>query len=238
MFASLCFLSYNRSEFLEDAFKSALVDPGFPCEVIVHDDGSDPETQYAVGRITRDDASLTIFNRVGNNEGVGRAVERTFSLASGDYLVKIDQDLIFNPGWLKKGIDVIEADSSVGMVGFFKYPVDPVNWERMQLADGDFSGDGAPRYHYVEDFVSSVFLITRDVYETLGSFPQYSDAFAEDVEYKNRIKNELCLNLALLDNDMVVNRGFGPGPSTIVSQEHEGAEVKVTKIKHGPWVRQ
>lgn len=235
--ASLCFLSYNRPEFLKEAIETALQDPGYPCEVIVHDDGSDPMVQDAVATIGVTKSSLMLFNHPDHNEGVGRAINRSFSVSTGQYLLKIDQDLLFDPKWLRKAINVIEADPAVGMVGLFKYEVDPVDWRKMQLRQGDMSGArldfDVPEYHYVEDFVSSAFMITRSTYETTGPLPEYSTAFAEDIEYKARLKNELGLKLALLDDDVCKNRGFGIGPSTVV--EKDGA---VHRINLGPWINE
>lgn len=230
--ASLCFLSYNRLASLENAVKTATDNPGFPVEVIIHDDGSnDAHAVFSSPSLVRA-AAVMLFGHPLRNEGVGRAINRSFSVATGSYLVKLDQDLVFNPNWLEKAIWVLESDPQVGMVGLFKYEHDPVDWRKMERGVGRASGVGlCPEYHYVEDFVSSAFVITRETYEMFGPLPEYSDAFAEDIEFKNDLKNIAGLKLALLDEDVCTNVGFGIGPSTVV--ESDGS---VHKIHHTPWL--
>ena len=226
--ASLCFLSYQRPASLITALSTALASPGYPCEVIVHDDGSEPAIQAAIAKAANQYASVSLFSRSGRNEGVGRAINRSFSVATGKYLVKLDQDLVFEPNWLIRAIKIVEADPSVGMVGFFKYNYDPVDWRKMNPVHATVAGQ---LYSYVDDFVSSAFLITRDTYETLGPLEEHSAAFAEDIEYKDRIKNVLGLKLALLEPDACRNTGFGIGPSTVVT-----SDGTVQSIYAGPWL--
>ena len=170
-----------------------------------------------------------ILGHHGHNEGVGRAINRSFAIATGDYLIKSDQDAVFTPRWLDKAIRVLDADDFVGMVGLFKYGHPPVDWREMQRDQGRFSGQaGVPEYHYVEDFVSSAFVIPTELYRELGPLPEHSAAFAEDVEYKHKIQ-DAGLELALLDEDVVTNTGFGIGPSTICLPGG-----KVHEINYGP----
>lgn len=235
-FASLCFLSYNRPQFLREAIESAHVNAHYPHEIIVHDDGStDPEV-YRVLENLRDQGTLStvILNARGHNEGVGRSFNRAAAAASGDPIIKIDQDLLFQPGWLRRTVDLLSRDTDVGCAGLFKYPVDPVDWRKMQI---DWEPEyelvpvpGIEPYHYVADFVGSAIAIPSEVWDEYGPWPEYSDAFAEDVEFKLGLRAR-GMRLALPDDDLATNRGFGVGPSTVVI-----APQTVQTIHHGPLV--
>lgn len=230
MLATIVFLSYNRPEKLFQAVHSAVQNTEIPLEVIIHDDGSDASIQQSVFTGTRELGSTHIFNRPGHNMGVGNAVRRGFSIANGDYYIKADQDLIFHPGWLESAIKVHEQDVNVGMTGLFKYHVEPCRWQDKQI-DVPTVGD----YHYVEDFVSSLFVIPSDVYWQCGRFPKSQSNYAEDVGYKNRLK-EYGFRLALTNLDYVSNVGFGFGPdlSTIVTSIDPG-NYQTRPINEEPW---
>jgi GT2 family glycosyltransferase len=228
-FASLCFLSFNRPEFIAGAVRSAVENAEYPCEVIVHDDGSDPNVRETLWGLMDDGlVSHLMFNPHGHNEGVGKAINRTFTAARGDPLVKLDQDLLFRPGWLANVSGWLRQDRRVGMFGLFRYDADPVDWRKMNHRPSWTEGD----YEYVDDFVGSALVVPRRIYERFGPFEEHSDAFAEDVAYKRRLRN-MGYELALPTGDLAVNRGFGPGPSTVVFRDQSG-ELAVTGIQHGP----
>lgn len=213
--ASICFLSYNRPVFLAEAIETARENAGYPCEIIVNDDGStDGDCYHLLNTLVGSrQVSKVIFNPAGNNQGVGESIRVAFGAASGDVLVKADQDLIFNPGWLRRAVDilfnVIDVDGEprrIGMLGLFHYQdVADERFRTVRQHDG---------WQEVTDFVGSAFLIARDVYDRYGPIPTHSEAFAEDVELKLRLV-DAGLMLALPDEDLCVNRGFGVGPSTV-----------------------
>jgi len=232
-YASICFLSYNRPEFLAEAVESAKRNAGFPCEVIVHDDGSDDRTWATVSRLLRSgEISRVVANPPGRNEGVGAAFNRAAAVATGDYLIKMDQDLLFQPNWLSKTVDVLEADPQIGAMGLFKYDVDPVDWRKMELDEPTAPQVACVPYHYVKDFVGSAIAMTRAVWDVFGPWPEHSDAFAEDVEFKlDTLVRDGGLRLALPDEDLAHNRGFGVGPST-VAVIRDG-QLTASEINHG-----
>lgn len=226
--ASLVFLSYNRPEFLAEAIETARSNAGYPLEIIVHDDGSsDPAVYDLLNRLRGEQLiSRVILNPPGHNQGVGEAVRVGFGAACGDVLIKADQDLIFEPDWLKKSMDILwnvidtpEGLKRVGALGLFHYSVPDPRFQTLRQFPG---------WQEVTDFCGSAFLIPRDVYEECGPMPVYSDAFAEDTELKQAIQSAGYL-LALPDEDLCRNQGFGIGPSTVVV-----AEGTVQKIHHGP----
>jgi len=114
------------------------------------------------------------------------------------------------------------------MVGCFKY------FGGHPEADFDKSNPiQKGNYYKVDDFVSSMFMITRNFYKTFGEFPVGSEAFAEDVEYKRNMKSK-GFNLALTKDDYIFNQGFGLGKSTLFTPESTENNINVVKISKEP----
>ena len=227
--ASVAILSYNRAEFLADAIATARNFAGYPLEVIVHDDGSsDPAVRKLIQTLLdQRQISKLILSPPGHNQGVGESIRVAFGAASGDVLVKFDQDCIAQEDWLAKMVDVLwnvaDVDGQareVGMVGGFHYA---------NLADERFRTiDTFDGWESVTDFVGSVFALKRSTYEKYG-IDTHSEAFAEDWTLKQQLQADGYL-LALPTDDVIVNRGFGVGPSTVALSEEPG---DVQPIHHG-----
>lgn len=242
-FATACVLSYERPDFLRDSLMTMIEGADYPLEIIVHDDGSrDPR----VGELLREflgqgRVSTVISNPPGHNQGQGVALNRMFAAAQGDPIIKADQDLMYHPGWLRRCIQVLNGNRQrveagaeeppIGCLGLFRYTVEPVRYEDMYMCRwGGMADDGGWEQH--ADFVGSAMVIPRDVWEAFGPFDQHSVAFAEDREFKMKVKEEGGLALALpIAGDLVTNIGFGVGPSTVVVDHG-----KVADIHDGPHI--
>lgn len=229
-FASLCFLSYERQEFLQQAIESAIRTAEFPMEIIVHDDGSkDPSVRaYLRHLIDSGKISALIENPPGHNQGVGVAMNRTFQIAKGDPIIKLDQDLIFHPGWLRRSVEILERnwmclgeeevnrEPTIGALGLFRYPVEPVRYEDM------FTIRDHAYWEEHEDFVGSAMVIPRWIWEEYGPFEERSAAFAEDITFKKLLQSKGYSMALPKTDDFVTNQGFGLGPSTVVVQKDNG----------------
>ena len=233
--ASVCVLSFERPQFLADCINSLHKQAGYPFELIVHDDGSKNEEVYEVINTMAGHRliSRSMFQPPGHNQGVGESIRAAFGAACGDVLIKVDQDLLFHAGWLRKAIDILELGlvekddglHRVGCLGLFHYPVFDERFRTVAQHDG---------WVEVTDFCASAFLIPRDIYEECGPIPTHSAAFAEDIELKQRIQAAGYL-LALPNEDLCTNRGFGIGPSTVaLSLDEETGASTVQGIHESP----
>lgn len=219
---SVCVLSYNRPDFLAASLTTLrAAAQGVELEILVGDDGStDPNVRpYLISQLEMGAISALVLAPPGQNEGVGRMVNRLWGMASGDVVAKADQDLVYHPGALA----TVEALAGGGFctVGGFRYWTDPVDHRKMLLDEG-------PDYAVVEDYVSSFIAVSRSTYEKVGAWPEHSAAFAEDIEWKRSITEAGGVHL-LPAQDVMQNVGFGIGPSTVVV-----GEGKVQEIKAGP----
>lgn len=231
-YASCCVLSYNRPHFLKTAIATLTENAGAPLELIVHDDGSRNEEVHRLLASWLDAGvvSSVILNPPGHNQGVGEAVRRMFAVATGDPLIKIDQDLIFKEDWLRTVHRTFyeagqQHGPTLGALGGFKYGYDPVNHSKM--LDRDWGS-----WLEVRDFVGSLIAVPRVLYERFGPFPTGSDAFAEDVEFKQLLQAH-GYALGLPAEDIVTNQGFGVGPSTVVTAPNTVAPIQHSPLLHG-----
>lgn len=232
-FATCCVLSYNRPELLQESLLTLVGNARYPLELIVHDDGSMDEDlrEWLFAACQSGTISTLILNPPGHNQGQGTALNRMFNMAKGDPIIKLDHDLVYMPGWLAQCVSVLEHNKDnpmqprIGVMGLFKYNHDPVDYRKMHRTEWE-------GWDEVEDFVGSALVVPREVWEAFGPFPEHSDAFAEDQEFKFRVRDDRRCDwrLALPSNDLAVNQGFGIGPSTV--NTHDGGVASIHKEPH------
>lgn len=251
-YASVCLLSYQRAKSVRRTISSAITNAGYPFELIVHDDGSDEETVEVLREFHRNGLiSLLLLNAPSHNEGQGIALERMFKAATGDPIVKMDQDLEFEEDWLKRSVGLIrknygvltdgplgEGESEqprIGCLGLFKYHHPPVHHEDMLIASRRAADE---RFELVKDFVGSCMVIPRAAYEKFGPFETRSPAFAEDAVFKQKVEADPNWTNALFKEDLATNFGFGLGPSTVAIQDPNEAEgvAMPAAIHDGPFL--
>lgn len=218
-FASCCVLSFNRREFLRESLQTMVNNAGYPLELIVHDDGSDPDvTEYLYELHRHDLISTLILNPKGHNQGQGIALNRMFNMARGWPILKLDQDLIYEEGWLATVVDLHRKHSGIGLLGLFHYLHDPVDSAKCIIAD---HGDHEEHTH----ICGSGFSMPRAAWRKLGPFSEHSEAFAEDWEMQQAVTASDDFYCALPKRDLVRNIGFGVGPSTVVVDHGKVAEI-------------
>lgn len=241
-FATCCILSYERPEFLEEMLGTMVAHAAYPMEVIVHDDGStNTHTRQWLHELVGIGAISTLIeNPPGHNQGQGIALNRMFGMAKGDYIIKLDQDLLFKPNWLARAVEILdrnadEADRNsdiphefpeIGLLGLFKYEHEPVDYRKTLQEDFGF-------WEKHTHICGSGFVMTRRAWEEFGPFEERSAAFAEDYDMQCRVSDRRGWACGLPPEDLVANQGFGLGPSTVVVQKENG-ELTSRDIQTGP----
>lgn len=260
-YASLCVLSYNRPQLLNQTLETLRHNADAPFELIVHDDGSiDPDVYTVLEAYQRRGAfSTLILNPPGHNQGQGTALNRMFRIATGDPIIKLDQDLVFADGWLRRVNEILAGNRArdritlarahqrapeplIGLLGLLHYHHDPVASIKTRIA----GHNGWSEHTHI---LGSAFAVRRECWDRLGPFEEHSKAFAEDWEFQRKVtdsagdpaahrvghekgigpKGYVC---ALPPVDLCTNVGMGPGPSTVVREED--GEIKVTDIHTAP----
>lgn len=239
-YASCCVLSYERPDFLRTAISTLRLNAGAPLELIVHDDGSShPEVRSLLNDLVMTGlVSTVILNPPGHNQGQGTALNRMFNMATGDPIIKLDQDLIYGPDWLRKVHAILGHNTSVtdlrqvfgtreiGLLGLFHYHHEPVDSAKTKIAQHD----GWQEHTHI---CGSGFAVTRECWRALGPFTEHSEAFAEDWMFQRLVTESGRFVCALPDEDLVENQGFGIGPSTVVTGRHTVQPIHMGPFVHG-----
>lgn len=210
---SLCVLAYKRPQFLHECLESIRATLDYPAEIIVNLDGSeqiDKDTssllyaQYQQGLISK----LILSN--GGNRGVGRSFQNCLGVCEGDYIFKIDADLLFKPKWLSTAINIFE-NNNIGALSLFNYNnYDPKD-KRFKIIK-EFED-----YFLVNDFVSSVYGFHKE--QTWRIKADWRDIIPDDGGH------QAFERLAITKEDYVTNRGFGRN-SVYVSFDEKGQPYK------------
>jgi len=220
-FASLVVLSYNRREMLQRSLETLFASTHAPYELIILDDSSDQETQDYIYELVRAKKVSTALFNCGQNMGLGIQVNRGFQIARGDFLLKLDADLSYTPGWLSHVMWLLRSHERIGCLGLFKYWHPPVHFPDKLIAE---HFEKEPHFYEVMDFVGSAICVRREIYEMFG--PWFEDAphnFGEDIAFKDAVQSDGYM-LALPKCDLVHNFGFG---------EHLSSLIKVIDWKGG-----
>ena len=217
--ASLCVLSFNRQETMQRSLETLFVNTRYPYELIILDDGSNDVTQEYLFSVVKEHAAATVLFNTDRNLGIGIAVNRGFEIARGDYLFKLDADLLYKPGWLTECVRLLETYKKIGCLGLFKY------WHKPRIFSENIVNTYSDYYETV-DFVASAIGMRREIYEQFGHWHETEHSFGEDKQFKMAVQAG-GFHLALPIDDLAENVGFG---------EHLTSLIKVIDWKDGKHV--
>ncbi|MDD5406997.1 MAG: glycosyltransferase [Sulfurovaceae bacterium] len=228
--ASLCLLAYKRQEMLQKCLESLHMTLDIPSEVIINYDG----IEGSKFDFNLDQASKFIINH-GNNRGVGRSFQNCLGVAEGDYIFKVDTDLIFHKNWLSTAISILEKNLDIGAISLFDYRhYDPKDTRFNILEEREDC-------YIVDDFVSSIYGFRK---AQLGIVKGHRGIIADDGIHHSLKTGRYSLEtgeyispkyLAITKTDFVTNQGFGLGKSVYVVPDKDGNPV-AAKTYSSPFI--
>ncbi|MBA2527430.1 MAG: glycosyltransferase [Pyrinomonadaceae bacterium] len=159
-------------------------------EVIVVNNASTDETSQVLGHFG--DLIQVVDNA--ENQGFVDACNQGAAVASGEFLLFLNNDTIVQAGWLGSLLNAVENDSSVGAVGsMFIYPDGRIQeaggivWktgEAYHYGWGELPSDRKYNFTREVDYCSAASLLVRKgLFDKLGGFDRrYAPAYYEDVD--------------------------------------------------------
>ena len=104
---------FNHGEFLREAVCSATAIERDDIELIVVDDGSKDE-RTCKEMDTLPAHGIKVIRQ--ENKGLGAARNAGIAISRGEYVLPLDADDRLRPGWIDRGIRILESNSQVGVV--------------------------------------------------------------------------------------------------------------------------
>ncbi len=193
--ASIIILTYNNLELTQACLESVYSRTEFPFEVIVVDNASQDGIPQVLKEFASNRANFRfILNRT--NQGFSRANNQGASLATGEYLIFLNNDTVVTSGWLPALLNHLQ-DPKVGMVG----PVTntaanesriPVTYQTLTaMPDFALSYTRAHQGQTIEIEMLAFFCVAlrRSVFEEIGPLDEQFDVgMFEDEDYALRLK--------------------------------------------------
>ena len=145
-FASILITSFNRVEILQASIESLWECTHYPYELIIHDDGSDlPTVDFLMDILKEGWISTLILNPRKHNRGCALGTDRCFNISQGDYVVRMDGDEEYTPGWLAKAVRAMELFPEIAILSLQSFGhhhkpntseanVDFPMWDNLELA--------------------------------------------------------------------------------------------------------
>lgn len=151
-------------------------------DVVIVDDGSHDDSVRVAHRLAGDDPRVRVLE-LGRNGGVAAARNAGVAAVGGDLLAFLDQDDVWTPDRLRRGVAALAADPMLGFVTArqrFMAPEGRVpGWVRPGLLDGDLAGN-----------VLGTVLCRRHVWERLGGLDPGLQRGFDDVDWFARARRD------------------------------------------------
>lgn len=194
MNVSVIIPTYNREEVLLGTL-NALLDIDYPAhlwEIIIVDDGSNDGSEVAVRKwIERVEASAKYIKQ--ENAGPAAARNRGATVAQGEVLIFIDNDIIVEPDFIRRHLEALAAHPGCWILGRVTHPAElrgtPFGRYRDTLHESfhkDYEGRHLPE---VNGMSTQNVSIPAEDFRRLGGFDEsFTIASGEDWELAKRAK--------------------------------------------------
>lgn len=170
----------------------------YPHEIIVHDDGSKKQTTgFLYKAMLAGKIGPLIMSPTDYNRGLGTSVNRAVDISEGQYIVKINGDDKFSPGWLRTGVRAMKAFPEIGLLHLAYYNYTWL-WNHVYPDDlKDYAIDYYTLHRETRNGITirvvwvgpgDAFMWTRETWNRVGQWRnKYDPAFGEDVHFRQDV---------------------------------------------------
>jgi GT2 family glycosyltransferase len=109
---SIIILNWNGQEFIESCLRSVLHSSYKNFEIIVVDNGS-TDASFKILETYLKNIQI-VYNP--ENKGFAGGMNAGINRASGKYVVTLNNDVIVDPDWLNRPVELLESDSQIGFI--------------------------------------------------------------------------------------------------------------------------
>lgn len=179
---------WNQLEATRDCVNSIIKHTGYPYRIIFIDNASDKATGDYLNELKNKAHFNVILIRNDRNLGFAKAVNQGLEVSNAGYVCIMNNDTIATTSWLGEMIDLMKADSAMGMVNpssntSGQFPAKSQSIDEYALGLKRFKGETQELY----TCRGFCMLLTREVLEVLGPFDEtYDIGFFEETDYSMR----------------------------------------------------
>jgi O-antigen biosynthesis protein len=188
---SIIICVHNHASYTFRCLRSLLseIDPA-DTEIIVVNNASSDETDRLLSKL----AGLIVVVKNADNVGFVKACNQGSAVASGEYLIFLNNDTVVHRGWLRHLVETIESDDLTGAVGSMLISPDgslqeagAIVWNDGTAANygrGSEAEDQRFAFAREVDYCSAAALLVRKaLFSQLGGFDErYAPAYYEDTD--------------------------------------------------------
>ncbi|WP_343655941.1 glycosyltransferase [Cupriavidus sp.] len=242
---SIVVLTYNNLELTRKCLASIdRCTQDVRYEIVIVDNAStdgSPEylRSFAAGR---DDVKLLLNT---DNKGFAAGNNQGLAMASGEYLVILNNDTVVSPGWASGFIRHLRADPSIGLIGPVTNNIGNEAKIQIDYPSTDDMPAVARKYTVAHlgmsfDIRTAAFfcvMIPRPVYEAVGGLDEaFGLGFFEDDDYCRRVEQNG--NRCVCAEDVFVHHHLSASFSKLGAERRNALMEKnraIYEAKWGPW---
>jgi GT2 family glycosyltransferase len=244
---SVVILTYNGTQMSKDSIDTVLNRSFYPNkEVIVVDNASQPDTVKMLKKYQNNPEIKLILNK--ENYGFAKGNNIGTRLATGDYIVLLNNDILATPGWIERLVFHVNK-SNVGLVGPVTNSIgneakidieyDHTNQKQMEKRVHKYTSKHWGETMDLRNLAAFCWICPKHVYDQIGELDErFGRGMFEDDDYCYRIKKAgyqiLCAD------DAFIHHFGGASFKKIVSQEYidlfEANKKKFEDKWHTKWI--
>lgn len=243
---SVIVVTYNNLDFTRACLSSLELHTGHtPLEIIVVDNASaDGSPAFLQEWVSGASNRKLILND--DNRGFAAANNQGLAVASGDYLVLLNNDTYVTPGWIRTLFKHLQRDPGIGLIGPVtnnignqaKIQTGYSNMGEMLLETGRYTRSHIGQLFPLQTAAFFCVMFPRSVYQQVGDLDEvFGRGFFEDDDYCRRIE-QLGLRIVCAE-DVFIHHHLSASFNKVRSSERQALfeQNKATyEAKWGPWV--
>ena len=174
---SVIIATRNRPDLLRSAWESVLRQSALPKQLIIIDDCSDEDVARTVSVCDRSDVEFH-YCRLSSRAGAAVA-QQGAARASGDVLMFLDDDDIWEPSKIETQLRLLRAHDEVGMVYTGMLAIDRTNGKMLSVSRHHHSGKGWPQILF-RNFIgpTSAVAVRKRLFSEVGGFDPHIKGLA------------------------------------------------------------
>jgi len=214
-------------------------------EVIVVDNNStDGSQEYITNWASKKSEYIAILND--DNRGFSAANNQGLQVASGDYLVLLNNDTHVTPGWVRTLIGHLKRNENIGLIGPVtnnigneaKIDIQYNSMSEMLIKSAEYTRRHIGQVYNLNAAAFFCVMMAREVYEQVGPLDEvFGIGFFEDDDYCRRI-NQLGLEVVCAEDVFIHHNLSASFDKLKISFRNELFEKnkKIYEEKWGAWI--